>query len=134
MGALDLSGPQFLLLYAGLLAAAVGVSLVVRLLIAWTSAPETLPQLHPYEIALMAGGEKLAALAALSVLIHRGVVEPDVSTRALMLRGPHHSEHPFEREVARCVLPGRKALDVWAEATDIAEKLRPRVAAYGLVP
>ena len=79
MNPLNLSGPQFLKLYITLLAMAIVAALVLRELIRrgssaarWTSTP---PRLDPFEMALLAGGQRRALQAAVVSLVQKGAVQ-----------------------------------------------------------
>ena len=76
---LDLRGPEFLLLYLLLLVAAGCAAVILR----WAlRLPADEPvgedvRLGPYEVAYLAGGEQLAADAAIASLVQRRVLAVD---------------------------------------------------------
>lgn len=149
MNVLDLRGPAFLLLYLGLLAAAIVAALLVRW---WLRGPGgdvagRAPELHPFEVAYLAGGPKAVADAAIAGLVHRGNLAVDASIGRILPSGPPPvGSTPLERAVYEAVQsnggrvgPVRKAvletargtsgrLESMGLAVDASQALRVRVA------
>jgi uncharacterized protein (TIGR04222 family) len=130
MDPFDLPGPQFLLLYAVLVA--------LGFLLAWllrrsARAPadelDHDPDLHPYEVAHLAGGPTQAVNAALARLIEAGVLKLDDKGEWLSRTGTELAPfHPLEQAILHGrpgdfkVKDARAAADL--EVTRIEERLQ----------
>lgn len=80
---LDLRGPEFLILYAGLLVAAFVMAILLRRSMRYPIEDqfEAGGKLDAYELAQLAGGRVLAVQAALAQLMDQGDLEFDKATR-----------------------------------------------------
>jgi uncharacterized protein (TIGR04222 family) len=98
---LDLRGPQFLGVYALLFATALAVAFLLRRVM--SGPPQVPPEAHrlgPYEIAAIAGGERLAINTAIASLCQQNVLMPQPGSRSVELTGatPRLSD-PLERMI-----------------------------------
>jgi uncharacterized protein (TIGR04222 family) len=95
------------------------------------------PDLNPYEVALLAGGEKLAVTAAIANLVERGILEVDPIRRTVKViksPPPPHAK-PLEKAVCHAVTSeeGEDPREVESESLSKASDLRPRLEESGLV-
>lgn len=137
---LDMRGPPFLALYAGLVVCAVLVALALRGMLAGSGvdAPNPLSQLNPYEAAVLAGGERRATQVALAELALTEVVkECDSSERTVLVAQAEPPDaHPLVRTVYRSIEARGKATpaEVIAAAAPEAAKIGARLEDAGLIP
>ena len=93
-------------------------------------------ELDPYQVACLAGGNALAAKAALASLCHRGILAPDASRRYLSVQAlVEQRAHPVEQAVFEVVRSRpRRAIRAGAMAR-LPEMLRlhARLQTLGLV-
>ena len=133
--AMDLRGPEFL----GFFAAAFGMVLAGGLLfrrMQRTPDDEPTPKeldLHPYEIALLAGGDERAIHASLSALLDRGVLgavpgEP----RLTRLGDAGPDDPPLDRALVQEAVRSLKRGDLKAAARLSLDGLRGRLVDLGL--
>jgi uncharacterized protein (TIGR04222 family) len=85
MNPFDLRGPEFLSLYCIVLAIALLAAYLVRQRFRQPSdaPPAQARDLHPYEIAYLAGGATQAINAVIASLVHRGLVTVNAGERSL---------------------------------------------------
>lgn len=131
---LELPGPEFLLLYVVGFIVAVLMALIVRIRMSEVedeSFPSE-PNLDPYEIAYLAGGDTAAVNAAYASVANRGVFDIDPVKRQLVHRAGkpmHEFAYAAEHEVAsRIVSRGGisygELRDGWPWINQIEERLR----------
>jgi uncharacterized protein (TIGR04222 family) len=139
MNPLDLPGPEFLGLYVTLLLIAVVIALVLRWLLRLPADEppfvDTL-ELTPYEVAYLAGADKLAVTAAMARLVHARVLEADGAGRKLtILRNLPDRAHPLEKAVFQSVRPksGERVAKVERAALPRAAPLQKRLRELELV-
>jgi uncharacterized protein (TIGR04222 family) len=138
MNPLELHGPEFLVFYLVIGGVAVLAALAVRHVLRPPAddRPEETPDLPPYEVAYLAGGDQLAATAAIASLVHRNVLEVDGPGRKLRIR---QSLPPKPRALEREVFLGVRSEQgeainqVQARAKPAAATLRARLQEAGLV-
>jgi uncharacterized protein (TIGR04222 family) len=138
MNPFDLRGPEFLAFYLAILAVSVLAALAVR----WSlrppadDRPEETPDLSPYDVVYLAGGDQLAVTAAIASLVHRNVLEVDGPGRKLRIQQSMPPKaHTLERAVFVGVASaqGEAINQVQARALPRAAKLRPGLQEAGLV-
>lgn len=138
MNLFDLPGPQFLGLYTGLLIGAALGGLVLRRVL---RTPGDLPygataELDPYETAYLAGGRNAAVNAALTTLVHRGLVRFKAS-RGFVMQQPTVATHvtsKFEAGVYRIIESGRSdVMEIRRAARPLVELLSSRLRDLQLV-
>src|SRR5262245_41771514 len=89
MNPFDLTGPQFIALYAGLAVFGVIVAAVLRYNLRTPADPYIEePVLRPYEVAHLAGGATGAVNAALARMIQGQTLDFDEKSGKLLVRGP----------------------------------------------
>jgi uncharacterized protein (TIGR04222 family) len=99
---LDLPGPQFLLLFGVLTLAGGMLSVFLRRRVG--PAPDDTTrtiELDPFELAHLAGGDRLALNTALASLFRRGLVNVDAEARKMSVRSGEpvpFDLHPIERQ------------------------------------
>lgn len=75
--------------YLGLVIAATVITTAVRAMVAWPPRPRREPaQLSPYEVAMLAGGDKLTVGAVIGAMRTLGIVAPDRVRGRLAIIGP----------------------------------------------
>lgn len=139
MNPFDLSGPQFLILYAVIFTGVMIVAAWVR----WSMRqPGGEPDddgcnLDRYEIAYLAGGEQLAVNAAIAGLVHAKVLEVSetggkVSARSDVLR---EDAHPLEQIIhGTALLELEKTIrDVRKHASRVVGQIADRLRKRGLL-
>jgi uncharacterized protein (TIGR04222 family) len=141
MNVLDLRGPDFLKFYSTLMLAATVAALLLR---QWLRSPggggrvksSELPELHPFEIAYLAGGAKAVIDAAIASLVHRGSLAVDTKMRRLRASTlPPTGVTPMETAVFRAVETGDgKVSTVRSAVADIARSTSTRLQSLQLVP
>lgn len=97
MNPFDWSGPVFLQAYIALATLAIVVALAWRHRLQSRRAGERSPELHPYEVAHLAGGAARTVDTALASLIEGGHVEYDESKYFHRREDLERSAHPLER-------------------------------------
>jgi len=109
MNPFDISGPDFLRLYAVLLAVLVVVAGVVRHSLRTPADDPGRLQLDPYQTAFLAGGYQAAAEAAMVALTARGVLNLDPGWRLQAVTEQPMLQHPVEQAIfaaAAATTPG----------------------------
>jgi len=99
MNPFDISGPDFLRLYAVLLAVLVVVAGVVRHSLRTPTADPGRLQLDPYQTAFLGGGYQAAAEAAIVSLTARGVLNLDPGWRLQTVTEQPMLQHPVEQAI-----------------------------------
>jgi uncharacterized protein (TIGR04222 family) len=139
MNPFDLPGPVFLQLYLLVLAVSVVVAFAVRW---WMRQPGDdpalkAPELPPYEVAYLAGGERRAIDAAIVSLIKSDVLRIDETNGRLSRRAemPAADAHSLKQAVFEACDPETGSLlhGVRQKASTATNKLRKRLIEWGLV-
>jgi uncharacterized protein (TIGR04222 family) len=125
---LNLTGPEFLALYVGLLLVGSLGGLALRRLLRTPDDATPLPTLDAYEAAILAGGEDRAVRVALSELVADGyVVVINQGSQTLTAATPVSSKHhPIVQAVHRAIVAR-----VDATLADAYNGGRPVAAQYG---
>ncbi|MAT71905.1 MAG: hypothetical protein CMJ58_20570 [Planctomycetaceae bacterium] len=135
---LDMRGPPFLALYAGLVLCAAVAALALRLILRGGDEAAALPELDAYEAAVLAGGERRACQIALAELALAGAIkECDVSERTVMTVKPEPpGAHPLVQKIYRAIEARGMATPIEAIAAGAPEAARigARLEDAGLVP
>ncbi len=90
----------------------------------------------PYDAAYLAGGEKLAAGAAVAGLVQRGVVEADTKSHTLTIKNGHKvgKIHPLKKAVLDAIEPGDKKFKTVVDGAAIAlSEMKSRLHEAGLL-
>lgn len=135
----DLNGPDFLGLYFGLFAAAVAAAAALRWYLRQPGGePDEPLDLGPYEVAYLAGGEKMVVNATLANLVHRGAVAVDTTERSVKVAGVlPDGAHVAERAVLADVASSagsRRLRDLHASPPAELAEVGDRLKETGLVP
>lgn len=137
MNPFDLPGPAFLTLYGLLLAAAVILALLLRRWLRQPSdEPTELPELSPYEVAYLTGGEELAVNAALTRLVDQGILDVDAGQRKLSVRAELAAPaDPLERAIHQAAKgdDAQPIKDVRAATTAELSRFGNRLLELGLL-
>jgi uncharacterized protein (TIGR04222 family) len=139
MNPFDLPGPEFLRLYLVVLCGAVVIAAGVRWLLRQPGGapPAEDLDLSPYEIAYLAGGERLAIDAAIVKLIHLGALAIDALAGRLSSQGERlaATAHPLEKIIHHASDPvnGTRLSRVRETASTTAAGLRTRLEEGGLL-
>jgi uncharacterized protein (TIGR04222 family) len=121
------SGPQFLVLYIVLLAAAVVVASVVRSRLRGPSDDQFPATLDSYQAALLSGGNQVAAQAAIVALAARGSLRLDSGGRFVAVEPKPAWMHPVEDAVwTAASLAVAPASALGAGASWLASRLEQR--------
>ena len=116
MNPFDISGPDFLRLYAVLLAVLVVVAGIVRHSLR-TPADDPGPlQLDPYQTAFLAGGYQAAAEAAMVALTARGVLNLDPGWRLQAVTVQPMLQHPVEQAIFAAAAASSPDAPQWGPA------------------
>lgn len=134
----DLPGPQFLLLYGGLLVAAVVVIAISRFRARRTAEGPDIDTAHgldPYNVSYLNGGAVLAVSTALVQLVDRNIIDIDRRSGRVtwLMPATPASLHPLERAIVRAIgLPAR-IRDIRPAVGHEVERIAERLAERGLV-
>jgi uncharacterized protein (TIGR04222 family) len=138
MSPFDLKGPAFLELYAVVFFAAVAVAALLRWALR-TPEPDPWqepPDLGPYEVAYLGGGQRLALNAALARLVHRGVLTVSHSYTYLSVREklPAGAD-PLEQRLCGDLPVGesRTVAEFQARAASYPTRIKKRLLEHGLL-
>ncbi len=123
MNPFDISGPDFLRLYAVLLAVLVVVAAIVRHSLRTPADGPGRPQLDPYPTAYLAGGWQAAAEAAIVSLTARGILSLDPSERLVAVTVQPMLQHPVERAMFAAAAAGSPRSPVGSGAAWLAGKV-----------
>jgi uncharacterized protein (TIGR04222 family) len=98
---LDLPGPEFLWLYGSLLATAIVGGIALRSLLREPDDGSPYPELDAYEVAVLAGDEKLAMQTAICEMIVAGQLALDKADGRLSVVEPHrpHGAPPLVQAI-----------------------------------
>ena len=138
MNPFDWEGPAFLALYLVVLPTAIVVAIALRWMLRLPAdePPAEANDLSPYEIAYLAGRERLAVDNAIVRLMRRGALAVDAATGKLSQRG----ELPAEAlELEKVVFfaagrePGKHINEVHTAAASVAGKPREQLEGFGLL-
>jgi uncharacterized protein (TIGR04222 family) len=138
MSPFDLQGPAFLELYAVVFFGAVALAAFLR----WALRPpapdpwQETPALDPYEVAYLAGGQRLAINAALARLVHRGVFTVSHSHTYLTFRAElPPGAHRLEQRLCADLPAGESptVAQLHARAASYTARIRKRLKEQGLV-
>ena len=96
MDLMDLRGPDFLKVYAGLFVVAIVIAIVLRRAMRGPggSVPREADDLDPLEIAYLSGGPRLAINTALTSLYRAGSLRLTAGTRSLQAVRPPPDHAP----------------------------------------
>lgn len=139
MNVLDWRGPEFLQLYAVLLALAVLGAFAVRWRVRQPGddlPAGRLPELHPLEVAYLAGGSKAVTDVAIAALVHRGSLGVDRKRARLLASSlPPQDVTPLEESVYQAVVTeGGRVGPVRRTVRDVTHTVSSRLQVLGLVP
>src|SRR3954467_13614328 len=126
MNLLDLRGPEFLLLYLVLMAAAILLGVLFRWLLRGPGGnPPPADQFDPYHIAMMRGGVREAANAAIAALVYRGVLSVQTGRGRVHIDLPLNSDaHPAEKAIS-LAFNERQTAPVREIRNRVAQAMRP---------
>src|SRR5262249_7894118 len=130
----DLTGPEFLTLYAVVVGVAVVAGVLLRRSLRGPADPplET-PRLDPYEAAHLAGGATLAVNAAVARLVHADVLKLDESSGTLHRHGELPADaHPLEKAAYDANLEALTVRELRVAVAPEAAKIRERLEQLGL--
>ena len=154
MNPFDLPGPEFLKLFAVVALVASVLSIVLVILMRWwlgrdayTSPLEDNPDLGPYEVAYLSGGETLAINAATSDLIRRGLLVVDAEggvirkgQREPRLRRSDKRTKPADKleksihgSLSSDVGDSASFLGIRPKVSKACDQIRERLEGYGLL-
>lgn len=138
MGVLDLTGPEFLALYAALLAVAAPVVVLLRRVLRRPSGNIDIRflSLRPVEVAYLAGGERQAVGALVASLAQQKLVTVRKGTEpVVVVAGPlPPGADSVERELLQLLGTGETTLErTSGAATRVLEPLRRKLTQLGLL-
>lgn len=134
----NLPGPDFLIFYSIFCIAVAGVAFWYRRKLMSEMRPPAADgaQLHPCELAYLAGRERLAVASAIASLEHKSLIELQAAGTAIpKRRDPLDDLHPLERTVftAICASPTVKVDKIIKNADLIFDMIRQRLADAGAI-
>lgn len=136
MNVLDWNGPEFLVLWCGLVLMACVASAVFKRMARGTPNDEAFgSKLDPYEIAYLQGGAPQVVNAALASLVQAEVLKTQDDRKLARVGELHDGAHRVERLVYEAVAlrGGRDIKEIRADAVGACEWVGERLERLGLV-
>ena len=134
MNPFDIGGPDFLRLYALLLAVLVLVAGIVRHSLRTPADDPGRLQLDPYQTAFLAGGYQAAAEAAIVSLTARGVLNLDPSPRLQAVAAQPMLLHPVEQAIFAAAAAGSPGSPIGWLADRLQPKAERKAATQAMTP
>jgi uncharacterized protein (TIGR04222 family) len=138
MNILNVPGPAFLQLYVALLAVCIVAALALRAMLRSPGdalTPGQTPGLHPHEVAYLSGGTNRVIDTAIALLVHRGSLNVNKTSRLLVSAGaPPEDLTPLEQNIIHAVMThSGRVPSVRRSVRNVAAAVAGRVERLGLV-
>ena len=137
MNPFNLSGPEFLVLYALVTLGAFGLAWLTRVSMSVGDDPAapTSRDLTSEEIAYLAGGDAMVINASMAKLVHGGIIAQNPETKVLESRqGLPASPTSLDRVIYDATQEGSATYGViWKDGADHFDSIRDKLRSYGLL-
>lgn len=137
MNPFNLSGPEFLVLYALVTLGAFGLAWLTRVSMSVADEPGAAPSrdLTSEEIAYLAGSDAMVINASMAKLVHGGIIAQNPETKVLESRqGLPASPTSLDRVIYDATREGSATFGViWKDGADHFDSIRDRLRSYGLL-
>lgn len=132
--ALNLPGPEFLLLYIGVASLAFAIAWVWRWLWIHLHLSQPVPNLDPYEIAYLAQGHQRTVETAIAHLVQQGYLKVDRDRKCLEVEQdlPENS-HPLEQRIVELTREQGKIWYIRSQSRQATDAIAQRLENLGLI-